>query len=264
MKIPAFLACLASLFLLAGCRNDAAAPKGEPSAPPARGGPSIVIEGTSPDNPAVVPTARDGRWVGWHQRNIDKAVRGGIDVLFIGDSITDQWYGPGLGVWRQRLKPLKAEQFGISADRTEHLLYRLDDRELEGIEPRVVVLMTGTNNLKSGEIQMSPADTAAGVVAVVDLIRRRLPAAHVLVMGILPRQPQYDWIDAEIRRTNDLLSRLDRLERVEFMDIGGRFRNADGSLNEEMFAGDQLHLSRKGYGAWADAVVPRIEQLLNP
>ncbi len=246
---------------LAGC--------GEPNSGPGDGATdsgtrSIQVEGARPDNPAVVPTSRadNPRWVRWHQKQVAKAKRGGVRVMFLGDSIVEQWAVGGLGIWRKTFRPMGGEIFGISADRTEHVLWRLEHGELEGISPEVVVLMIGTNNLKSGPVRMSPSDTAAGVVAVVDLLRARLPDAKILVMSILPRQPKYDWIDAAIRKTNGLLQGLDRLDNVEFVDLADAFRRADGSPDPKYYRQDLLHLSRQGYQLWADAVEPKIRRAL--
>jgi beta-glucosidase len=246
---------------LAGCGEQATGPRDDSTD---AGTGSIHVEGTSADNPAVVPTSRadNPRWVRWHEKQVAKAKRGGVRVMFLGDSIVEQWAVGGLGVWRETFRPIGGEIFGISADRTEHVLWRLEHGELEGISPEVVVLMIGTNNLKSGPVRMSPADTAAGVVAVVDLLRRKLPNAKLLVMSILPRQPEYDWIDAAIRETNDILRRLNRLENVEFVDIAEAFRRPDGSLDPKYYRRDLLHLNRQGYQLWAEAVEPKIRRAL--
>src|SRR5439155_6273181 len=126
------------------------------------------------------------------------AKRGGVEVLFLGDSITDAWGGEGHGrgatgskIFEEEFVPLKAANFGIGGDRTQHVLWRLQNGELEGIQPKVVMLMIGTNNSNTNaktKIEDNTAEEiAAGVTAIVKEIHKRSPRTKVLLLGVFPR-----------------------------------------------------------------------------
>src|SRR5690349_10197935 len=142
-------------------------------------------------NTAIVPAPRDANWVKRHEGFVQEARQGGIDLLFLGDSITDFWRSRGSNVWNQYYAPRHAANFGISGDRTQHVLWRMDHGELEGIKPRVVVLMIGTNNTGkergSNQIRNTVPETIAGVQAVVRELREKLPGSKILLLGIFPR-----------------------------------------------------------------------------
>jgi beta-glucosidase len=212
---------------------------------------------------ATTPVPRhDDAYVSLHRQYVQRAKQGGVKVLFLGDSITHGWGGPGKAVWQKQYAPLGAANFGISADQTQFLLWRLAEGELEGLRPRAVVLMIGTNNLKSGPTRMAPEDAAAGVKAVLDLLRARLPESRILLLGVLPRQPQYPWMAATVRKMNALLAGLADGQRVRFLDFGHRFLKADGTMDPALMQKDLLHLSAKGYEAWAEAMRPALGELL--
>ncbi|MFP4354390.1 MAG: GDSL-type esterase/lipase family protein [Phycisphaerae bacterium] len=248
---------------LAGCSGPE--PSKAPESADRDGFWQLELKNPPAENPATIPTARsdEPRWMRRHQRFVDQASRDDVDLLFIGDSITEQWFGPGLGIWRKRFVPLNAANFGMSADRTEHVLWRLENGILDRIDPKVVVLMIGTNNLKAGPVRMSPEQTALGVVAVVNLLLEKLPDARILVMEILPRQPEYDWIDGAIARTNALLATCpEELERVDVVQISQKFLDPAGRLDPKYYRTDKLHLSAEGYEIWADAIEPEIRKTL--
>ena len=226
--------------------------------PAGQGGSSAV-----PPNQATVPAERTDPYAQMmHSIFAEDAADGQIDVLFVGDSITDGWRQAGQAVWERHYGSLQAVNFGLSADRTEHVLWRLSHGELEGMRAKVVVLMVGTNNLKSGPVRMTPAHTAEGVASVVDLIRRKQPQAKVLLLGILPRQPRYDWIDRAIAATNEKLAALADDRHVYFLNMNDRFLDEQGDLREPLYAEDRLHLSPAGYAVWADAMDPTLHRLL--
>jgi beta-glucosidase len=154
---------------------------------------------------------------------------------------------------------LGAEVFAIPADRTEHLLWRLQHGEIDGIAPKAVVVMIGTNNLKSGPIRQPPEQVAQGVAAVVAEIRSRLADSNVLLLGILPRQPQYDWFPAVRRETNRLLAALaESDEKVRFLDFGEKLLGEDGLPSRRFFGGDLLHPTAAGYRVRAEETAPTV------
>src|SRR5687767_8720610 len=118
-----------------------------------------------------------------HEQFVQRARQGNVDVLFLGDSITAGWNGAGREVWRDKIEPLKPANFGIGGDRTQHVLWRITNGELDGISPKLAVLMIGTNN--SGD--HSAEQIATGVEKIVRTLREKLPQTKVLVLGIFPR-----------------------------------------------------------------------------
>ncbi len=200
----------------------------------------------------------------YHEENLLVAQSRPVDLLFIGDSITYHWRDKGKATWQEQYAPRHAAVFAAPADRTEHVLWRLDHGELEHVDPRCVVIMIGTNNVKSGPVRMSPAETAAGVRAVVELVGRKLPDAKILLLGILPRQPKYDWIAQAIADTNARLAKLGDGKSVYFLDMSEAFLDDQGQLRSECYSRDLLHLSPTGYEAWAKAMQPALDGLCGP
>ena len=135
-------------------------------------------------NPATAPTPRDANWVKRHEGFVAIAKKGDVDVLFLGDSITDAWRNkPAQPTGEKRFGTLKPANFGIGGDRTQHVLWRLNNGELDGIQPKVVVLMIGTNNTGS-----DPADQIAeGITAIVKTIRDKSPKTKVMLLAVFPR-----------------------------------------------------------------------------
>src|SRR5216684_6727264 len=135
------------------------------------------------DNTAIKPVPKDKKR---HEGFVELARKGGIEVLFLGDSITDGWRGPaGQESWKKHFEPLHAANFGIGGDRTQHVLWRLQNGELEGIHPKLAVLMIGTNN--SNGKDNTAEEIADGITAIVKEIQKRSPSTKVLLLGIFPR-----------------------------------------------------------------------------
>jgi lysophospholipase L1-like esterase len=203
----------------------------------------------------VVPRPRDGRWMDLHEQFLKRARQGHVDLLFLGDSITQGWHDND--VWKRFYGPRNAANFGIGGDRTQHVLWRIQNGELDGIEPRVVVLMIGTNNADSATAQ----EIARGVTAIVEEVRHRLPRTKVLLLGVFPRRDK-PAIQPKIDQVNAFLTRLDDGSHVEFLDIGKAFLEPNGSISREVMP-DLLHLSQKGYRIWADAMEPTLWKMLD-
>ena len=175
-------------------------------------------------NTATNPVPRDSDWIKRHAGFVREAQKGGIDILFLGDSITDCWRSRGSNVWSRYYAPRHAADFGISADCTEHVLWRLEHGELDGIHPKVVVLMIGTNNTGKESDHKTPRNTvpevAEGVQAVVNEIRVRLPDSKILLLAIFPRGTLDDPQRAQVALINTLIAKLDDGKMVKFLDIG--------------------------------------------
>lgn len=215
---------------------------------------STGVHAQSP--PTVTPAPRGGGWVKMHESFLSRAKQGNVDLLFLGDSITQGWHDNQ--VWQRYYGPRHAANFGIGGDRTEHILWRLANGEVEGIKPKVVVLMIGTNNAGSN----SADDIASGVTAIVKDLRKRLPETHVLLLGVFPRSEKSDKLRAKLQQVNEQISKLDDGSHVTYLDIGKSFLNPDGTISREIMP-DFLHLSAKGYRLWAEAMEPTLWRLLD-
>ncbi len=209
---------------------------------------------------ATRPVPREGSWMKRHEAFLERAAKGDVDLLFLGDSITQGW-GGAKGVWDRYYGPRKAANFGIGGDRTQHVLWRVKNGELDGIAPKVVVLMIGTNNARD-----DPADQIAeGVEAIVKDLREKLPRARVLLLGVFPRgeSPDSNPFREKLAAVNERIKKLDDGGKtVKYLDIGGRFLNDDGTISREIMP-DFLHLTPKGYRIWADAMEPTLWSLLD-
>jgi lysophospholipase L1-like esterase len=194
-------------------------------------------------------------WFGRFETNLDKLKSGPYELIFDGDSITDNWQGSGKEVWKARYGALKATDFGISGDKVQHVLWRLQHGELDGQNPKLIMLMIGTNN--RGE---NPKEVADGIKLVLNEYETRCPNAHILLLGVFPRgaaanNPDRDWI----AKVNALISTYDDGKRVTYLDFGAKFLQPDGTLTAEIMP-DFLHPSAKGYEIWADAIQPVIDK----
>jgi lysophospholipase L1-like esterase len=208
---------------------------------------------------------RDPKWVARHEGFVQEAKQGGIDILFLGDSITDFWRNRGSNVWNKYYAPRHAANFGISGDRTQHLLWRMDNGELDGIKPRVVVLMIGTNNTgkekDTGKIRNTVPETIAGVQAVVRELRVKLPDSKILLLAIFPRGTLDDPQRAQVAMVNTVIAGLDDGKMVRYLDIGRKFLEVDGALPKTIMP-DLLHPNERGYQIWAAAMEPTLDEML--
>jgi lysophospholipase L1-like esterase len=227
---------------------------------------SLCAQQAKPEHAAVKPVPRDANWTKRHETFVGIAKKGGVDVLFLGDSITDAWGGEGHNpnangakIFAREFEPLKAANFGIGGDQTQHVLWRLQNGELDGIKPRVLMLMIGTNNTGAH----SAEEITDGITAIVKEIHKRSPATKVLLLGVFPRDAQPGTPRREkIAKINVAVSKLDDGGKtVKYLDIGKKFLEPDGTLSKEIMY-DALHLTEKGYQIWAEAVKGPIMELL--
>ena len=223
-------------------------------------------------NLAIDPKPREGGWVKRHESFNETSKKGEAQLVFLGDSITQGWEGNGKAVWAEKWAPLKAANFGIGGDRTEHVIWRLQNGNFDGIKPKLVVLMIGTNNTghqgrpaaeHGGIVYTSSAEqTAEGVKTILDILAKKLPETKVLLLGIFPRGATKD--DAMRKQnvaTNNLISAFADGKRVSYMDIGNAFLQPDGTLPKEIMP-DLLHLNAKGYEMWAAAIEGKVAELM--
>jgi len=197
-------------------------------------------------------------WLQRVQQNFDRAkkVTAPIELIFDGDSITDGWQGGGREIWAQHYAPLNAFDFGISGDRTEHILWRLDHGQVEGMHPKMIAIMIGTNNGSNTAEQV-----AEGIKAVVAGYQQRCPEAVILLQGVFPRgEKATEPVRAKIQKINELIAPLGDGKKVIYVDFGAKFLEPDGTMSKEIMP-DFLHPSPKGYQIWADAIQPVIEKI---
>jgi lysophospholipase L1-like esterase len=206
-----------------------------------------------------------------HLQLLEKARRGRIDVYFVGDSITRRWgcsdaqYAPMLANWRANFFGWNAADFGWGADRTENILWRLENGELDGVNPKVVVILAGTNNLPGAPRgDAAVAEVTAGLRAIVDTCRRKAPGATIILTGIFPRNDDLTLMPT-ISAINANLAKLADGKAVRYLDVNDRLANRDGRLFDGiMDARDKLHPTVNGYQVWADGLRPLLTEILGP
>ncbi|MBS0207833.1 MAG: galactose-1-epimerase [Planctomycetes bacterium] len=204
------------------------------------------------------PVPRDERWLVRHNSINERAKQGDVDLLFIGDSITQGWEGAGKETWAKYYGNRKAMNAGIGGDRTQHVLWRLDNGNIDGLSPKLAVLMIGTNN--SG--QNTSEDIAAGVKAIVAKLRDKLPKTKVLVLAVFPRGGDAESPGHKVNvGANEIFKSVADGENVFYLDIGDEFLGFDKRLNKVIMP-DLLHLSPRGYDIWAAAIEAKLVELL--
>ncbi len=216
----------------------------------------------TPPSVALNPVPRSGEkwWAERHAACVEKTKAGGVDLAFLGDSITQGWEGAGRSVWEKHFAGLKAANFGFSGDRTEHVLWRLDNGELVGLSPKLVVIMIGTNNI--GHKSSNAAQTAEGVKAIVAKLREKVPGAKILLLGIFPRaEKPTDPMRVAVNEATAKFKEAADGKDVVFLDVADKFLAPDGTLPKEIMP-DALHPNTKGYEIWADAILPKVQEMM--
>lgn len=210
-------------------------------------------------NTAVIPTTRN-EWMELHERHLATIKNERPQVYFLGDSITQGWTNSKSGgpVWKAKIASLGAGCFGIGGDRTENLLWRVQNGLFADSQPRLVVLMIGTNNLSRN----TPSEIVEGIETIVTEIRQRSPETKILLLGIFPRDEKPGTESRrKIPQINADISSLADGKTIFYLDLGGKFLAPDGTISKEIMP-DFLHLSTTGYNLWADAIVEEIQKLV--
>ncbi len=214
-----------------------------------------------PANTATQPAPREGDW--WtarHKGMNDRVKQGNVDLVFIGDSITQGWEGNGKEVWQEYYSGRNAVNLGIGGDRTQHVLWRLGNGNIEGISPKLAVVMIGTNN--SGDNK--PEEIAEGVKLIVETLRSKLPQTKILLLATFPRGPtSQDPQRQANEKSNEIVAKLADGQMVRYLDIGKSFLQSDGTLTREIMP-DLLHLSTQGYRIWAEGIEPVVAEVVGP
>jgi len=207
----------------------------------------------------------DGRFMDKHQEFLARGKQGPIGILFLGDSITEGWNKSGENVWKDYVEKYRAANFGIGGDRTQHVLWRIQNGELDGISPKVVILMIGTNN-----IRYSAGEILKGDLKIVEMIHAKLPNSKLLVLGIFPRafprsdDPAKGRVKADrekIQTVNQGLAKLEDGSKTRYLDIGGHFLDTSGNIPKEIMP-DGLHPNEAGYQIWSTAMQPLLDEMM--
>ena len=224
--------------------------------------PGLISVRVPRENTAIVPNLAPFFRMK-HQENLKVAKQGDIDVLFMGDSITDFWrneegFFAGKPILDEYFGHLKVANFGIAGDTTQGVLYRLQNGEGQGFSPKAVMLMIGTNNT----MQNNAPEIAEGIGAVVLELQKNFPDAKILLLGVFPRNAPNDPVRSTIKEINEIISKLHDGKRVHYLDIGSNFLDSNGNIPADVMS-DALHPSTKGYEIWAKAVKEPLERLMN-
>ncbi len=218
-------------------------------------------------NPAVIPVPRTADWITNRQALVlqrAKDAPGDYDLEFIGDSITQGWEGAGKNVWKELGDKYKIINFGVSGDRTEHVLWRFEHGQLDGIKAKVAVVMIGTNNSnknRDGSWTYTDNDILQGVTAIVNEIRRRQPETKVLLLGIFPRGKAFNEQRGRLLEINQVLAKLDDANNIFYLDFGSQYVENDGSISKNIMP-DALHPNEAGYKIWDAAMSPKLKELI--
>jgi lysophospholipase L1-like esterase len=263
MKTRCF-ACIVSLLSLVAALSVARGQAPAAPAQPAAAKPAAPATPAAPVKPApdasITPVPRAGKWMERHELINSRAKPGEVDVIFLGDSITQAWEDEkkgGKAAWDKYFAPRKAMNAGIGGDQTQHVLWRLENGNIKGIKPKAAVIMIGTNNSRD----YTSEQIADGVKAIVAKLRKELPETKILLLAIFPRNTPEDPRRKVNEGANAIFKSVADEKMVFYMDIGSKFLSPDGTLSEEIMP-DSLHLSPQGYEIWASSIDAKLGELL--
>ncbi len=263
-QLPSFLT-LAALLLAPLVYAQAPAEPLAPAKPATRAAATpFPLPAQPPDIAAPKMDAKTGKrqvtFMAAHERFLTIAKQGKAQIVFLGDSITAGWGGAGKEVWAKAFGAYEPANFGIGGDRTQHVLWRISNGELDGLNPKATVIMIGTNNAASS----SAEEIARGVTKIVEAVRARLPKTKILLLAVFPRgekpSGKLGALNEKINQVNAIIAKLDDKRNVHFLDIGPEFSQGKNALDAAIMP-DFLHLSAAGYQIWADAITPKLAEL---
>ncbi len=196
-------------------------------------------------------------WNKMHAEDVAIAKSGGVDLLFMGDSITAGW---NWDIWQKNFSQYHSANFGIGGDHTGNVLWRLEHGDKGNLKPKTVVLLIGVNNF--GHLNETPQQVFEGVKSVVKTLRKNYPKAKILVNGVFPFEESANSPKrTQVREVNSLIAKLNDDKHIFVKDYGAIFLQTDGNISKEIM-GDFLHPTEKGYQLWADAMLPDIQRLM--
>ncbi len=216
------------------------------------------IPGCSKKKPAVEPVPVNEKW--WRERFSrigEKVSAGDAKLVFIGDSITQNWEKAGKRIWKIFYSKRKALNLGIWGDRIQNVTWRLQKGNYEGIRPLLAVVMAGTNNIGEN----TPDEIASGIKMIIDIIGEKTPGTRILLLGIFPRGTGFNRERILIEQCNSEIKKFSDKKRVFYMNIGSHFLNRKGVVTRDIMF-DYLHLTEKGYRIWAESIEGKVKELM--
>ncbi len=223
---------------------------------------------TAPSSAATPQERTDWKSQTAHTQLLQKAQKGGIDVYFEGDSITRRWgatdYPQFLANWKQNFHGWNAADFGWGGDKLENILWRLEHWELDGVNPKVIVFLAGTNNIGYAPGgKPDPEDMLRGFKEILQVMEAKAPGATIILTAIFPRNDNMSFLPV-INQVNQGLAQMADGKKIRFLNINSKLADDRGHLYEDMMNPDHLHPVLKGYQVWADALKPILTELLGP
>ncbi|MHC4154235.1 MAG: GDSL-type esterase/lipase family protein [Planctomycetota bacterium] len=244
MKKMLIILAIAAVFVVHGCTLLSPAP---PDTERVKGPPDVPLR-TNNDY---------GHWPR-HEAYNARVKQGHVNLIFVGDSITQRWDRQGTQIWQKYYSRRNAVNLGVDGDRTQNVLWRLDHGNIDGIDPEVAVVMIGTNNSDDGD---AAEGIARGIIAVCMKLRQKLPETRIILHAIFPRGPGPSAQRELNARASELASKIADGKMIFYMDIGEEFLEPDGAISTDIMY-DYVHLTAKGYRIWANAIEPKLKQLL--
>ena len=208
---------------------------------------------------AVAPVHRHSWWTLRNDAVNERVKQGNVDLLMIGDSITHGWEGGGKKTWDKYYEPRNAVNMGFGGDRTQHVLWRLEHGHLEGISPKLAVLMIGTNNSNGDD--NTAEEIADGIIAICKKLRAECPKMKILILAIFPRGPESSDQREKNAKASLLASKIADGKMIHYLDINDKFLTEEGFLSKKIMP-DYLHPNEEGYKIWAEAIEPKVAELM--
>lgn len=255
--LPRICALILTLLLLPAVAAE------KKAAPAATKAPAVQLPPQPPDV-AAPKLGPDGQpnpgFMASHAKFVATAKEGKAQLVFLGDSITAGW-GRQSNIWNAAFGKYQPANFGIGGDRTQHVLWRIENGELDGIKPKAAVIMIGTNNSGSDD---APG-IARGITKIVEFIRKKTPNTKILLLAVFPRGDRpggnLGAANDKLKQVNATIAKLHDGKHVHYLDIGGKFVPGNGPISADIMP-DFLHLSAAGYQIWADAITPKLAELM--
>jgi beta-glucosidase len=218
----------------------------------------ILIAGEK-QHSTVEPAHRHSWWTLRNDAVNERVRQGNVDLLMIGDSITHSWERGGKKYWDKYYEPRNAVNMGFGGDRTQHVLWRLEHGHLEGISPKLAVLMIGTNNSNGND--NTAEEIADGIIAICKKLRAECPKMKILILTIFPRGPEPSEQREKNTKASKLASKIADGKMIHYLDINDKFLTKDGFLSRKIMP-DYLHPNEAGYKIWAEAIEPKVAELM--
>ena len=218
-----------------------------------------ILQAGQEKHTAIEPAHRHSWWTLRNDAVNERVAQGNVDLLMIGDSITHGWEGGGKKFWEKYYAPRNAVNMGFSGDRTQHVLWRLEHGHLEGISPKLAVLMIGTNNSNGDD--NTAEEIADGIIAVCNTLRTECPRMKILILAIFPRGPEPSDQRRKNAKASLLASKSADGKMIQYLDINEKFLTKDGFLSMKVMH-DYLHPNEAGDKIWAEAIEPKVAELI--